>query len=341
MMQYAVEVLKAQDRFKKSLYGDNAKNTPCEKQAGSDGRKTHGAEQAKRGKAPNWDLSVVTARELGCALRAAARLTGVTAAEEDLVRVNGTNNTLTVSTPCMNRSGAYATVKTLKLGYHDLPVSAYVAPLENSKNEGTEILHARPLGKSRAIQITFGEGEPLTCTPDCIVCHGAHHTGSRNCKFRLARKPPTGRQQSIERQSQAGKDERHSRAKERSSSGKRSTSKSRDRSSSFPPLPGGGGGEESGRVPSPDRNARDTTKKECAAMEVKNRGPVKRPLPADEGVKAKRLAETSTVDMPQPVVKVTSLKADVNNLAEKVGNRGKDRIDWRLGSTKSKLDSTK
>ncbi|XP_037518278.1 uncharacterized protein LOC119395057 [Rhipicephalus sanguineus] len=68
------------------------------------------------------------------------------------------------------------------------------------KNEGMEILDARPLGKSKAIQITFG--------------------GSRNCKFRLVRKPPTGRQQSIERENQAGKDERHSRAKERSSSDK-------------------------------------------------------------------------------------------------------------------------
>ncbi|KAL1436389.1 hypothetical protein MTO96_049749 [Rhipicephalus appendiculatus] len=64
MMEYAVEgdtltpeefeagewapVLKAQDRFEKSPYGDNAKSTPCETQAGSDGRKTHGAEQVKR-----------------------------------------------------------------------------------------------------------------------------------------------------------------------------------------------------------------------------------------------------------------------------------------------------
>ncbi|KAL1483804.1 hypothetical protein MTO96_050187 [Rhipicephalus appendiculatus] len=80
----------------------------------------------------NWDLSMVTARELGCALREAARIKSATAAEEDLVWVNGTNNTLTVSTPCMNRSGAYATVKTLKLSDRDLPVSAYVAPLENS-----------------------------------------------------------------------------------------------------------------------------------------------------------------------------------------------------------------
>ncbi|KAL1444972.1 hypothetical protein MTO96_029403 [Rhipicephalus appendiculatus] len=342
MMEYAVEgdtltpeefeagewapVLRAQDRFKKSQCGHNAKSTPCETQAGSDGRKTHGAEQVKRGKAPawkkrgpflkmpatdfkvvyrpqNWGLSMVTARELGCALREAARIKSATAAEEDLVRVNGTNNTLTVSTPCMNRSGAYATVKTLKLSDCDLPVSAYVAPLENSvrgviynaydgcpveevragflkKNDGMQILDARPLGKSKAIQITFGGKR------------------SRNCKFRLARKPPTGRQQSIERESQAGKDERSSRATERSSRGKGGRSKSRDRSSSFPPLPGGGSGKEGGRVSSPDRKARDATKKvslsnagsqnetarereletlvqqQSAAMEVENRGPV-------------------------------------------------------------------
>lgn len=510
-------VLKAQDRFKKTQHGDNAKSKPCETQAGSDGRKTHGAQQVKRGKAPvwkkrgpflklpatdfkivyrpqNWDLSVVTARELGCALRAAARLTSAIAAEEDIVRVNGTNNTLTVSTPCINRSGAYATVKTLKLGDRDLPVSAFVAPLENSvrgviynaydgcpveevragflkKNEGIDILDARPLGKSKAIQITFGgkriprqitywnclyavipyrnlvetcyncrrvghradvcyrpksnlchrcgkdhpappEGEPPTCTPVCIVCHGAHHTGSRNCKFRLARKPPTGRQQSIERESEAGNDKRSSRATERSPRGKEGRSKSRDRSSSFPPLPGRGGGQDGGRASSTNSCARDTNKKvslsstasqnetarerelaalvqrqgdlikrmenriaemeralrndqrqgtqapavqglqkatqeasarvqESAAMEVENRGTVKRPLPGDEVANAKRLAETSPVDMPQPVFKVISLKSDVTTLADKVGKQGKrqDRLEARVEKIEARLDT--
>ncbi|KAH7940821.1 hypothetical protein HPB49_006202 [Dermacentor silvarum] len=362
-------VLKAQDRFKKSLYGDNAESTPRETQAGSDGRKALGAEQVKRGRAPvrqkrrpflkmpakdfkvvcrpkNWDLSVVTPRELGSAMRAAAKLTSATAAEEDLVRVNETNNTMTVSTPCIHRSGAYASVKTLKLGGRDLPVSAYVAAMENSvrgviynaydgcpveeiragflkKNEGMEILDARPLGKSKAIQITFGgkrvpwqvtywnclyavipyrelvetcyncrrvghradvcyrpqtnlcrrcgkdhpappEGESLTCTPDCIVCHGAHNTGSRNCKFRLARKQPPGRQQSSEDKSQDGKEEQRSRPTERSSSGARDGNKSRDRSGSFPPLPGAGAGKAGGQGSSHERSANsanDTTKK--------------------------------------------------------------------------------
>ncbi|KAK8781610.1 hypothetical protein V5799_017049 [Amblyomma americanum] len=44
----------------------------------------------------NWDLSIVTRRELGYALRAAAKLTNATAVEEDLVRVNERNNTMTV-----------------------------------------------------------------------------------------------------------------------------------------------------------------------------------------------------------------------------------------------------
>ncbi|KAH7954904.1 hypothetical protein HPB49_022727 [Dermacentor silvarum] len=265
-------VLKAQDRFKKSLYGDNAESTPRETQAGSDGRKALGAEQVKRGRAPvrqkrrpflkmpakdfkvvcrpkNWDLSVVTPRELGSAMRAAAKLTSATAAEEDLVRVNETNNTMTVSTPCIHRSGAYASVKTLKLGGRDLPVSAYVAAMENSvrgviynaydgcpveeiragflkKNEGMEILDARPLGKSKAIQITFG-GKP--------------------------RKQPPGRQQSSEDKSQDGKEEQRSRPTERSSSGARDGNKSRDRSGSFPPLPGAGAGKAGGQGSSHER----------------------------------------------------------------------------------------
>ncbi|KAH7952902.1 hypothetical protein HPB49_002556 [Dermacentor silvarum] len=351
-------VLKAQDRFKKSLYGDNAESTPRETQAGSDGRKALGAEQVKRGRAPvrqkrrpflkmpakdfkvvcrpkNWDLSVVTPRELGSAMRAAAKLTSATAAEEDLVRVNETNNTMT---------WAYASVKTLKLGGRDLPVSAYVAAMENSvrgviynaydgcpveeiragflkKNEGMEILDARPLGKSKAIQITFG-GKP--------------------------RKQPPGRQQSSEDKSQDGKEEQRSRPTERSSSGARDGNKSRDRSGSFPPLPGAGAGKAGGQGSSHERSANsanDTTKKvswpntgapnetarerelkrqapqkvaqaagsrvqESSAMEVENRGPVKRPPPADEGTNAKRVAETSTADTPQPAFKVTSFKAD-------------------------------
>lgn len=71
---------------------------------------------------PNWDLSVMTPRELGCAMRAALKLTSVAAAEEDLAWVNEMNNTMTVSTPSMNHSGAYASVKMLKLGDRDLPV---------------------------------------------------------------------------------------------------------------------------------------------------------------------------------------------------------------------------
>ncbi|KAH7971126.1 hypothetical protein HPB49_019145 [Dermacentor silvarum] len=336
-------VLKAQDRFKKSLYGDNAESTPRETQAGSDGRKALGAEQVKRGRAPvrqkrrpflkmpakdfkvvcrpkNWDLSVVTPRELGSAMRAAAKLTSATAAEEDLVRVNETNNTMT----------------------------------------------------------------------------------------------PPGRQQSSEDKSQDGKEEQRSRPTERSSSGARDGNKSRDRSGSFPPLPGAGAGKAGGQGSSLERSANsanDTTKKvswpntgapnetarerelkrqvqqqgdtikkmearmadmeralkggkgqgvlapvmqapqkvaqaagsrvqESSAMEVENRGPVKRPPPADEGTNAKRVAETSTADTPQPAFKVTSLKADVSALVDRVGKLEdrQDRLEARVGKIEARLD---
>ncbi|KAK8763642.1 hypothetical protein V5799_033754 [Amblyomma americanum] len=70
---------------------------------------------------------------------------------------------------------------------------------------------------------------------------------------------PTGLQQSSEDKSQTGKEERHSRPRKRSSSGARGDNKSRDRHSSFPPLPGperGHGGEQGsshGRSPSATR----------------------------------------------------------------------------------------
>ncbi|KAH7937514.1 hypothetical protein HPB49_012810 [Dermacentor silvarum] len=269
-------VLKAQNRFKKSLYGDHAESTPRETQAGTDAHKADGAEQVKRGKAPvrqkrrpflevlakdfkvvcrskYWDLSVVTPRELGSAMRAEAQLTSATAAEEDLVWVKETNNTMTVSTPCINCSGAYTSVKTLKLCGRDFMVSAYVAAVENSvrgviysaydgcpveeiragflkMNEGMEILDKRPLGKSKAIQITF-LGKRVFWQVTYGICLYA----------------PPGRQQSSEDKSQDGKEEQRSRPTERSSSGAREGNKSRDRSVSFPPLPGAGGGKAGGR----------------------------------------------------------------------------------------------
>lgn len=76
-------------------------------------------------------------------------------------------------------------------------------------------------------------------------------------------------------------------------------------------------------------------------MEVENRGTVKRPLPLDEGANAKRLAETSPVDTPLPVVKVTSLKADVAILADKVGKQGErqDRLEARVEKIEARLDT--
>ncbi|KAG0419936.1 hypothetical protein HPB47_003784, partial [Ixodes persulcatus] len=78
------------------------------------------------------------------------------------------------------------------------------------------------------------EGELPTCKPVCIVCHGAHNTGSRNCNHRLVvRNQPKKKDDAV--QPGGG---HQSRSRARSSSMTRRGSKTRDRSSSFPPLMG-------------------------------------------------------------------------------------------------------
>ncbi|CAN8033155.1 unnamed protein product [Ixodes persulcatus] len=81
------------------------------------------------------------------------------------------------------------------------------------------------------------EGELPTCKPVyavCIVCHGAHKTGSCNCKQRLVvRNQPKKKDDAA--QPGGG---HQSRSRAQSSSMTRRGSKTRDRSSSFPPLMG-------------------------------------------------------------------------------------------------------
>ncbi|KAH7955034.1 hypothetical protein HPB49_024221 [Dermacentor silvarum] len=194
----------------------------------------------------NSDLSVVRPRELECAMRAALKLTSVTAAEEDLVRVNETNNMM---------------------------------------------------------------------TPPC-------------------------RQQSSEDKSQDGKEEQRSRPREQSSSGARGGNKSRDRSGSFPPLPGAGCGKVGGRGSSHKRSANstnDTTKKGERGYGSGESGV------GQEAAAGKRVAETSTADTPQLLVKVTSLKTDVTILADRVGKLEdrQDRLEARVGRIEARLDKIK
>ncbi|KAH7989033.1 hypothetical protein HPB51_026513 [Rhipicephalus microplus] len=80
---------------------------------------------------------------------------------------------------------------------------------------------------------TPGQGETPACTPRCIVCNGAHNTGSSNCKYRFIKKaPPTpqSKQEAQEPSSNIHRNPSHS-----DSSSRRSPS-SRDHSASFPPL---------------------------------------------------------------------------------------------------------
>ncbi|KAH7959383.1 hypothetical protein HPB49_010658 [Dermacentor silvarum] len=162
------------------------------------------------------------------------------------------------------------------------------------KNEGMEILDGRPLGKFKAIQITFGgKRVPWQVTYwNCLyavipyrelveTCYNCRRVGNRanvcyrpqtNLCHRFGKDHPAppegksltctpdgippGRQQSSEDKSQDGKEEQRSRPTEWSSSGARD---SRDRSASFPPR--AGGGKAGGRGSSHERSANDTTKK--------------------------------------------------------------------------------
>ncbi|KAG0434797.1 hypothetical protein HPB47_018880 [Ixodes persulcatus] len=138
----------------------------------------------------------------------------------------------------------------------------------------------------------------LGCTakwPDavCIVCHGAHNTGSRNCKHRLVvRNQPKKKDDAA--QPGGG---HQSRSRARSSSMTRRGSKTRDRSSSFPPLMGAASKERK-RSSSRGRSASRSKNKE-------NAGP-------------KRLAEASEVDTPQPSKAPSKLRSDMNALSERM-----------------------
>lgn len=86
--------------------------------------------------------------------------------------------------------------------------------------------------------------EPPTCVPSCILCKGAHVTGSRPCRLRFDRNgssssPATSKPQSPPLEPPSGpilKTSRLSRPRHRSAS-RGARSSSRHRSVSFPPLP--------------------------------------------------------------------------------------------------------
>ncbi|KAH7978137.1 hypothetical protein HPB49_004603 [Dermacentor silvarum] len=84
--------------------------------------------------------------------------------------------------------------------------------------------------------------EPPTCVPCCILCRGAHVTGSRPCKLRFDRNgpsspPATSKPQPPPPAPPTGLIHKTSRPSRRRSSSRGARSASRHRSVSFPPLP--------------------------------------------------------------------------------------------------------
>ncbi|KAM7284227.1 hypothetical protein ISCGN_001324 [Ixodes scapularis] len=88
------------------------------------------------------------------------------------------------------------------------------------------------------------EGEPLSCEAKCIICERPHVTGSRNCKHRFVEKrkklqakgPPTGGRYSLLSSEDDDNPGRRSRSRTPSSGRRRSESRLRNRSTSYPPL---------------------------------------------------------------------------------------------------------
>ncbi|KAH7973541.1 hypothetical protein HPB49_002231 [Dermacentor silvarum] len=84
--------------------------------------------------------------------------------------------------------------------------------------------------------------EPPTCVPCCILCRGAHVTGSRPCKLRFDRNgpsstPATSKPQPPPPEPPTGPIHKTSRPSRRRSPSRGARSASRHRSVSFPPLP--------------------------------------------------------------------------------------------------------
>ncbi|KAH7954229.1 hypothetical protein HPB49_016787 [Dermacentor silvarum] len=84
--------------------------------------------------------------------------------------------------------------------------------------------------------------EPPTCVPCCILCRGAHVTGSRPCKLRFDRNgpsspPATSKPQPPPPAPPTGPIHKTSRPSRRRSPSRGARSASRHRSVSFPPLP--------------------------------------------------------------------------------------------------------
>ncbi|CAN7939679.1 unnamed protein product [Ixodes hexagonus] len=125
-----------------------------------------------------WNLNTFVPRQLERAACDAVHVPFDVAQTEDSVRVNSTNNTLTISTPDRQRAAAYASLQTLRIEGRDFEVASSVAAPDDSvrgiiyqafdgsspdevrqgfmnRNPGVIVVDARRLGRSKSIQITF------------------------------------------------------------------------------------------------------------------------------------------------------------------------------------------
>ncbi|KAH6924529.1 hypothetical protein HPB50_019300 [Hyalomma asiaticum] len=216
------------------------------------------------------DLAKVPPWPLHDALLKAASLPDQPPESRDRLRTHPTNNTFTLSVIDSHRARAYLRIKSIKAlrvfnAFDDFSDDEILADLQAS-NSDMPVVSGRRMGQTRHIVVALmsetlhkwilylgtdiklyplrcrhcdeehsppAEGEAPTCTPRCIVCRGAHNTGSSNCKYRfIIKKPPKPQvQQHVHEPASTTR-----RNPSRSGSCSSRSPSPRDRSTSFPPL---------------------------------------------------------------------------------------------------------
>ncbi|KAG0417971.1 hypothetical protein HPB47_005216 [Ixodes persulcatus] len=193
----------------------------------------------------------------------------------DRLRINPYNNTFTISTPVKERADAYRSLPGFAMNNQEYPVTAYFPTPEQSvrvvisgalgnetpdeilhycitENPELPIVNARRMGRSRAAVITFEGTKPpkkmtfqaglFTCHPfkerveTCLNCRRVGHRADVCYRPNSQRCHRCGEEHPPPEEEDDKKPGRRSRSRIPSSRRRRSESRSRNRSTSYPPL---------------------------------------------------------------------------------------------------------
>ncbi|KAG0420091.1 hypothetical protein HPB47_003683 [Ixodes persulcatus] len=194
---------------------------------------------------------------------------------KDTLRINPYNNTFTISTPMKDRADAYRSLPGFAMNNQEYPVTAYFPKPEQSvrvvisgalgnetpdeilhycitENPELPIVNARRMGRSRAAVITFEGTKPpkemifqaglFTChsfkerVETCLNCRRVGHRADVCYRPKSQRCHRCGEEHAPPEEEDDDNPGRRSRSRTPSSRRRRSESRSRNRSTSYPPL---------------------------------------------------------------------------------------------------------